>query len=272
MNAHHVLVGLLLFLTISCTAPEGNTETDATPEPEWVSLFNGKDLSGWIPKIRNYELYENFENTFRVEEGAISVGYEGYGPFDYRYGHIFYENPFDYYHFRMQYRFIGEQAEEGEGWAYRNSGIMLHCQPPETMLKDQDFPISIEVQLLGGAEEGERTTANLCTPGTHVHMADTLLTDHCFPSSSQTYRGEEWVNVYVEVYGDSLIRHIVEGDTVLSYTLPQIGGGVVNGFDPNMKPDGTVLRSGYISLQSESHPVQFRNIEIMDLSDQFARR
>lgn len=270
MNTRYLLLPLALILMIACQPQQNQQAEEEVIAPEWVSLFTGEDLSGWIPKIRNYELNDNFENTFTVQDSAITVGYDGYGPFDYRYGHIFYEQPYSHYHFRMQYRFFGDQAEEGEGWAYRNSGIMVHCQSPESMLKDQDFPISIEVQLLGGAEEGDRPTANLCTPGTHVHMADTLLTDHCLPSSSQTYRGDQWVNVYVEVYGDSLIRHIVEGDTVLTYTLPQIGGGVVNGFDPEMKPDGELLGSGYISLQSESHPVQFRNIEILDLSDQFS--
>lgn len=234
-------------------------------EEEWLALFNGENLDGWIPKIRGYAVGENFGNTFRVEDSLLTVGYEAYDTFRFRYGHLFYETPYDYYRIRTSYRFIGEQATGGEGWAWRNSGIMVHGQRPESMQTDQDFPISIEVQLLGGPEEGERQTANLCTPGTHVYMADTLFQQHCISSSSETYRGDQWVEVEVLVLGDSLIEHYVNGNSVMAYSRPEIGGGVVNGFDPTVKKDGQVLTGGSISLQSESHPIQFRTVELLNL-------
>jgi hypothetical protein len=142
---------------------------------------------------------------------------------------------------------------------------MLHCQAPETMTKEQDFPISIEVQLLGGDSTGTRTTANLCTPGTQVMMDNKAMTAHCYNSKSQTYRGDQWVRVEVLVLKDSVIKHIVNGDTVLVYQKPQVGGGNVSKHDPSVKKDGMLLSSGYISVQSESHPVEFRKIEILDL-------
>jgi hypothetical protein len=142
---------------------------------------------------------------------------------------------------------------------------MVHGQSPESMTRDQDFPISIEVQLLGGLGEGERTTANLCTPGTHVVMHDSLMTDHCVNSTSKTYDGDQWVNVSILVLGDSLIAHIIDGDTVLQYSKPQIGGGVVSDYDSAVKVDGTPLTEGYISLQSESHPVEFRKVQLLNL-------
>ena len=131
---------------------------------------------------------------------------------------------------------------------------------------DQDFPISIEDQLLGGDSTGERSTCNLCTPGTHVELGDTLFTTHCINSSSTTFRGDQWVRAEVLVLGDSIIKQIVNGDTVMVYKKPQMGGGVVNGYDSTVKKDGTPLRSGYISLQSESHPIEFRKIEIKNLA------
>jgi hypothetical protein len=143
---------------------------------------------------------------------------------------------------------------------------MIHGQDPATMTKDQDFPISIEVQLLGGLGTGVRTTANLCTPGTHVVLNGKLLTAHCINSASKTYNGDQWVRVEVMVFGDSLIRHMVNGDTVLEYTKPQIGGGNVLHADSAVKIDGTLLSEGYISLQSESHPVEFRKVELLNLS------
>ncbi len=139
------------------------------------------------------------------------------------------------------------------------------------MLMDQDFPISIEDQLLGGDSSGERSTCNLCTPGTNVEMNGKLFTPHCINSKSKTFRNEEWVRAEVLVLGDSVIKQIVDGDTVLIYQKPQIGGGNVSNYDTKVKQDGKLLKSGYISLQSESHPVEFRKVEIIDLSDEYTK-
>ena len=234
-------------------------------QQEWIQLFNKKDLKDWRVKIRGYELDNNFGDTFRVEDSVLKVSYDQYDSFRTRYGHLFYKDKFSYYKVALEYRFTGNQATGGEGWATRNSGIMLYCQSPESMGKDQDFPISIEVQLLGGLGQGERPTANLCSPGTHVMMNDSLFTPHCVNSTSKTYDGDQWVSVEVLVLSDSLVAHIVEGDTVLKYSKPQIGGEVVSGFDPAVKLDGTLLTDGYISLQSESHPVEFRKVELLNL-------
>ncbi len=242
------------------------TPAAAQESTDWIQLFNGNDLSGWTPKIRGHALGDNFGNTFRVVDGALQTGYEAYGPFDNRFGHIFYERPFSYYRLAVEYRFVGEQAEGGPGWAVRNSGLMLHSQSPESMGIDQTFPISIEVQLLGGGPEGERPTANLCTPGTHVVRDGRLLTRHCTQSTSKTYRGEGWVRSEVLVLGSAVFRHYVEGDLVLAYELPQIGGGNVAGHDPAVMAEGKLLDHGYISLQSESHPIEFRKIELLDLA------
>ena len=251
---------LALLATLALTSPL------AAQEPsDWIQLFNGENLDGWKPKVRGHALNDNFGNTFRVEDGAITTGYEAYDQFNERFGHIFYEKPFSYYRIAVEYRFIGEQSKGGPGWATRNSGIMLHSPAPETMGKDQDFPISIEVQLLGGLGEGPRTTANLCTPGTNVVMDGKLVTRHCIQSTSKTYDGEQWVRSEILVLGASLIRHDVEGETVIEYTMPQFGGGNIKGHNPADKPDGRLIEGGYISLQSESHPVQFRKVELLNL-------
>ncbi len=237
----------------------------AFAQQKWVQLFNGRNLDGWTPKIKGYELGDNYKNTFRVEDGVLKVVYDGYDKFDNRFGHIFYQRPFSRYVIAVEYRFTGEQAPGGPAWAFRNSGIMIHCQDPKTMPKEQDFPISIEVQLLGGSGTGKRSTANLCTPGTNVVMGGKLVTTHCINSSSETYNGDQWVRVEVEVDGDKVITHKVNGRTVLSYEQPQIGGGAVSNFDAAAKQDGKLLKEGWISLQSESHPVEFRKVELMEL-------
>jgi hypothetical protein len=249
-------------LPASAASALAQAAPDAT---EWIQLFNGRNLEGWSVKITGRDLGDNFGNTFRVEDGLLEVRYDGYDAFDDRFGHLFYHEAFSHYIVAVEYRFVGDQVSGGPDWAVRNSGIMVHSQSAESMGTNQDFPISIEVQLLGGTGSGERTTANLCTPGTNVVMEGRLVTQHCINSTSETYHGEQWVRVEVLVLGDSLIRHIVNGDTVLEYSKPQIGGGTVNRFDPAVKKDGTPVTDGYIALQSESHPIDFRKVEILDL-------
>jgi hypothetical protein len=255
----------LALLVAAVCAPVLFGQVKADPK-DWIQLFNGKNLDGWTPKIRGYALGENFGNTFRVENGAMKVAYDGYDAFNERFGHIFYKDAFSHYIIAVEYRFVGDQATKGPGWAIRNSGIMIHGQDPKTMGKDQDFPMSIEVQLLGGNGTAKRTTANLCTPGTNVVMDGKLITQHCVNSKSETYHGEQWVRAEVEVNGSGRIKHFVNGALVLEYEQPQIGGGNVSGHDPAVKKDGTLLEGGSISLQSESHPVEFRRVELLNLS------
>lgn len=255
----------LLLLALSASLMACQTPAEDPLQEDWEVLFNGKDLSGWVPKIRGYATGENFGQTFRVADSLLQVRYDAYDTFNFRYGHLFYEQPYSYYRIRTRYRFVGEQVNGGEGWAWRNSGIMVHGQSPASMAQNQDFPISIEVQLLGGSEEGERPTANLCTPGTHVYMADTLFTQHCISSSSPTLRGDQWVEAEILVLGDSLIKHYVNGAEVMAYTHPMVGGGVVNEFEPSVKKDGQILTGGSISLQSESHPIDFQSVELLNL-------
>jgi len=251
---------LAIAVTIPCLA-QNNADSR-----EWISLFNGKNLDGWVPKITGYPLGENYANTFRVEDGVLKVSYDKYAEFDNKFGHLFYKQKFSHYILVAEYRFTGDQAKGGPSWALRNNGLMLHSQAPETMGKDQDFPISIEVQLLGGAPAGDRPTANVCTPGTEIFRSGAMVRGHCLNSSSATYRGDQWVRVEIEVRGSEHIKHSVEGKTVLEYDLPQIGGGNVSNFDPAVKKDGALLNEGYITIQGESHPTEFRKIELLNLS------
>jgi len=231
----------------------------------WETMFNGKDLTGWTPKIRYAAAGENTKNTFRVVDEKLVVSYDQYDTFNEQFGHLFYNKKFSYYRIKLQYRFTGEQAKDGPGWAYRNSGIMIHGQSPESIGKDQDFPVSIEVQLLGGNGKEKRTTCNLCTPGTNVVMNGKLFTPHCINSTSDTYHGDQWVTAEVIVLGDSIVQHFANDKMVLSYEKPQIGGGNVSGQENIFGTNGQLLTEGTISLQSESHPVEFKSIKILNL-------
>ena len=244
----------------------GTVGEEKIADARWISLFNGRDLDGWRVKITGHDLDDNFARTFRVEDGLLKVRYDGYENFDGQFGHLFHKESFSNYRLRVEYRFVGDQAPEGPGWAFRNSGVMIHGQTPESMAIDQEFPVSIEVQLLGGRSTGRRSTGNLCTPGTHVVMNGKLITRHCIDSSSKTYRGDQWVRAEVVVRGNK-ISHIVEGETVLVYTDPQLDEGDQAARNLIKAAGHKLLTGGTISIQSESHPIEFRGIELLELAD-----
>jgi hypothetical protein len=233
---------------------------------EWKSLFNGKDIKDWVAKINHHETGDNYGHTFRVEDGLIKVRYNEYDKFNEQFGHLYYKQPYGYYHLVFEYRFVGIWRKDAPDYTLKNSGVMFHSQDPKTMPKDQNWPISIEFQLLAGLGDGNpRPTGNMCSPGTDVVFEGKIDSRHCINSTSKTYDGEQWVTGEIIVLGDSLITHIINGDTVLQYSKPQIGGGVVANYDPKIKQDGKLLKEGFIALQSEGQEVDFRNIKILNL-------
>lgn len=239
-------------------------------EDGWITIFNGVDLDGWTPKIQGHELGEDPNHTFRVEDGVLRVAYDEYPSFDRDFGHLFHEHEHEYasYDLRLDYRFTGDQVPGGPGWAYRNSGIMVHGQAPDTMRVDQDFPVSIELQLLGGDGTHDRHTANLCTPGTNVVIGEQLVTTHCIDSNSATYHGDRWVTVEVQVRGGEVIRHLIGGEVVLEYHRPQLDVREADAAAWAERRGGELmLTRGSISLQAESHPCEFRNIRLRPIEE-----
>lgn len=254
----------LLSLIFSCS----QSKIQSTAE-DWQQLFNGENLDGWVVKFHGHEVGDNFAETFAVRDGEILVNYDGYETFDERYGHLFYHKPFSSFHLKFTYRFTDQWMEDAPNYTYRNSGIMFHSQDPHTILKDQDWPISVEYQILAEEVAGKpRPTANVCTPGTEVFFNGEMDPRHCINSTSKTYPWDQWLTGELIVYGDSLVIHLIEGDTVLSYTKPQIGGEVANRFDSAYKKDGQMLTSGFIALQAEGQGIAFKDIWIRELKNQ----
>jgi hypothetical protein len=240
---------------------------------EWIPLFNGKNLDGWDIKITGHDLNDNYLNTFRVEDGILKCSYDQYEKFDDKFGRLYYRTPFSHYRLRVEYRFTGSQTPGGATWNVRNSGVMLHSQPVASVTKNQTFPVSLEMQMLGGLGDGkERTTANLCTPGTMVEIEGKLSNDHCINSTSKTYDGDQWVTVEILVLGDSLVQHFIEDELVFEYRKPIVADDAQMVRYLNMENDwfkqneGKPLKSGHIALQAESHPVEFRQVALLDLS------
>ena len=254
----YIFISLISILSIYC-----DTENE-----QWTSLFDGESLSGWEMKIAGYELNNNYRNTFSVKDGVIRVSYSDYDSFDEKFGHLFYtEKKFKNYHLKMDYRFYGEHANqlqnENEAWNYKNSGVMLHSEDPSKMFLDQEFPVSIEAQFLGGSGERDRPTLNMCSPGTEVDINGSQALKHCISSNSRTYHNEDWVSVELIVYSDSIVHHVIDRDTVMTYSNIKIGGGYLS--DNFTDRIGEPLEEGYISLQSEGHPIEFKNIRIREL-------
>jgi hypothetical protein len=247
---------LLLLLLAGC-APQKETPA------EYTSLFNGKDLEGWTPKINGYKAGENYKNTFRVEDGLLRVSYSEYDSFRTEFGHLFYKDIFSDYRLRIEYRFSKDRTSGAPDWAFANSGVMFHSQSAESMGVDQPFPVSLEAQFLGSEEGRLRPTMNICTPGMHINLSDTLTETHCIDSKSKSFMNGEWVTIEIVVYGDSIIHHLVEGDTVLTYSKPVIGGDYLPKSDSSST--GKPVKEGYISLQSEGHALDFRKVEVMQL-------
>jgi hypothetical protein len=235
----------LLSLLVFCLSASAAKEN-------WVSLFNGENLDGWVVKVKGHELGENPGNIFRVEDGLLTVSYDAFEKFGGEFGHIFVDRPFSNYRLRLEFRFIGEQLPGGPDWAYANSGVMLHSQSPQSMEINQDFPDSFEFQFLGQKEGGQnRRLGHLFRcGGVQAKKNGEEIERRNSPSSHPAYPLGEWVAVEAEVRGDELIRHIVNGEVVLEYTHLR-------------NKDGSPRSEGYISLQAETHPVQFRNIEIL---------
>jgi hypothetical protein len=253
------LLALLIILLPSAAYSQDNSE-------QWIKLFNGEDLSNWIPKFTGHELGVNYRDTFRAEDSVFKVSYDNWPDFDGEFGHIFYDESFSHYRLLVEYRFVGDQVNNGPGWAFRNNGVMLHGQSPQSMTLDQEFPASIEVQLLGGNGTDERATANVCSPGTHYVRDGQLVTQHCISSSSATYHGDQWVTLEVEVRGNEVIRHTVNGEMVFEYSMTQLDESDPDAQNLIGQGQPVTVSGGYISLQAESHPTEFRRIDLLPLA------
>lgn len=231
----------------------------------WHSLFNGRDLSGWTVKINKHPLGDNHANTFRVEDGILKVGYDGYGKFEERFGHLYSNLAYSHYVLRLEYRITGTAMADAPPWAKLNSGVMIHAQSPLTLGLNQAWPVSMEFQFLSVGASAGRQTGNVVTPGTNLEIDGKLRTDHIIDSTSKLFPVDEWVAVEVEVHGNDEVIHRVNGAEVLRYQRPQL--------DPKDDSAKALLAAGaplqlsfgHIALQAEAQPVWFRNIRIRPL-------
>jgi hypothetical protein len=254
-----LFLGYALCTLVACQSP-------SKMEDAWVSIFNGKDLTGWSPKFTGEPYGVNYKNTFRVVDQKLIASYEDYEHFDKNFGHLFYEEKLSHYKLRLEYRFVGEQMEGGPIWAFKNSGIKFHSRHPSELPLGQELLVAVEAQFIGGNGQDERTTGNVCTAGTHIEMNGELIIQHCTNSNFQAFSDDRWVRMELEVNGNGKVIHRINGEEVLSYEKPQLDTS--DPFAKELVEQGVpvMLSEGYIALQAESHPIEFRNIELLKLS------
>ncbi len=249
---------LFIFLLIPLVSfsPEGK-------KAKWVKLFNGKNLDGWTMKMAGHLLGENVGNTFRVEHGILRVRYDQYKSFDNTFGALYYNKELSNYRLKVEYRFVGETAPGAPSWGFRDSGVQYHGQNPNTIGLNQNFPVCLEFNLHGGNGKDERPVGEICTNGTIVDIEGKKNESFCTPATiKRTFHGDQWVTLEIEVRGNK-IKHFINGEEILHFENPrfnpehELGKTLIKGND-------TSIKSGYISLQSNSHPIDFRKIELME--------
>ncbi|RKR07012.1 uncharacterized protein DUF1080 [Maribacter vaceletii] len=247
---------LIIALTSSCKQKKDN---------KWIPIFNGNNLEGWSPKFTGQEYGDNYLNTFRVEDGKLIVSYDDYDNFDNKFGHLFYKEKLSKYRLRLEYRFLTGLVSGAPSWAFKNSGIKYHTPHPSELPLNQTFLTAVEAQILGGDGETERFTGNACTAGTHIEMNDSLITEHCSISSYPAISDTRWVKMEIEVHGSEKIIHKINGKVVIEYSKPQYDDTDAFARELLEKGRPRIISEGYIALQGEGNPIEFRNIELLKL-------
>jgi len=260
MKRFVLLMLLILFLFQSFRSKK---VTETNRKDQWISLFNGKDLQHWIPKIAGYKAGENFGNTFRVSNGILSTRYDSYDSFHNRFGALYYDKKFTNYRLKVEYRFVGDTVAGAPPWGFRDGGIQYDCQDPSTLKLDQPFPVCLEYNLLGGDGKNKRGTGEICASGMYVEINGKRNTSYCTPPAiKKSFNGDEWVTAEIDVHNGEII-HYVNGEEVMRFNNPRYdtANAIAKNFIVN---NNDKVNGGYISLQSNSHPMDFRKIEIME--------
>ena len=265
MNCKTVMWAAALVLSLAACAKKPAPVLVTAPEGQWISLFNGKNLDGWSVKIAGHAFNDNYGNTFRVEDGLLKASYDQYGKFGRQFGSIFYNKKLSHYWFRAEYRFVGKQASGAPSWAYQNSGIQFHSQAPESMGLTQEFPVCVEFDMVGAGFLGRHPTGDVCQTGTRVKIGGAVLLDKCSKLSQVAIPGEEWVTILAEVQGATRVRQIVNGALVVEYTDLTLDEKDAEASRLLKSGSDKQLASGYISIQANGHPIEFRRIEILPL-------
>lgn len=198
---------------------------------EPISLFNGKDLTGWHVDIPAADQKPDIKPTFVVRDGnLVSLGSPQ--------GHIITDARYQNYRLEVEYRFAAKPG---------NCGVLVHASTPRSLYKM--FPMSIEAQM------------------NHKHAGDfwCIVEDITVPDMVKR-RGpkEKWGIV------EGKARRILNLTDDSEKPLGEWNNYVIECFEDSVKVwvNGDLVnfgtkctaRSGQIALQAEGAEVEFRQL------------
>lgn len=222
-----IVLSVLILLGFSCKSQQQKT----------ISLFNGKDLSGWHADIPEMDTNASAKNPFIIRNAMlVSMGKPN--------GHLITDSIYQNYRLTVEYRFAGKPG---------NCGVLVHASTPRALYKM--FPKSIEAQLqhtnagdfwcivedikIEDMEKRRGPKANWgITEGKGRHILN--LTD-----GSEKPIGE-WNSITIECLDRSIKVWV---NNVL----------VNSGFD-------CTANKGQIALQAEGSKVEFRKVELTPIN------
>lgn len=196
-----------------------------------VQLFNGKDLSGWIPYLWDGQAKAEDKNTpasavWSVEDGILTcVGRPT--------GYIRTKDEYENYRLNVEWRWP-------EGTTRGNNGVLVHTTTPNAL---GQWPKSIEVQLaFGDAGDFWVIGTTLEVPDVEKRRRDRR---HLNLTDGSEKPAGEWNRMEIVAKGDEIIVHV--------------NGTLVNHATKVSQTKGAV------SLQSEGARIQFRKVELTPL-------
>jgi len=237
---------------------------------KWISMFNGKDLTGWEVFVRGQKSLEDSQKYFQVHEGNMHF-YKDVDPNE-KVEWAVVQNKIDYSHYKLRFEYKwGEKRFAPRKTVKRDSGLLIHCHEKDReKWRSKAWPISIECQIqetdVGDLHlVGTKATVNVCG---ELFKRDKGEFPRFSRSSGQKLERVKRVlaeHQYDELYKWNKIEAIVTGTTAAFYCNENLVMEVTD----MKKPVGeswVPLSQGKIALQCEGAEVMYRNIEILPLS------
>ena len=227
MTRRYLQVAVLLLLPMNIAVAEDSGT---------MSLFNGKDLTGWHVDVPEMDKDPQAKNPFIVRDGMlVSLGTPG--------GHLITDKEYKNYRLEIDYRFVDKPG---------NCGVLVHSSKPRALY--DMFPQSLEVQMASGdagdfwcireditvpdMEVRRGPKENWGTDGDKLRRIKNLTDDAENPVG-------EWNSMIIECQGDTI--KVFMNDELVN--------------------DGTdcTASKGQIAIQAEGTEVEFSKIELTKL-------
>jgi len=233
---------------------------------QWKPIFNGKNLDGWKPVVRDQAPGDDPEKIFQVVDGAVHVYRDTPEGKKMPFGVILSDESYTDYRFRFEFKW-GTKKFAPRQEQIRDAGLLFHVVGPEKI-----WPMSVECQVQEG-DVGDNFLvytigdAPVDASGKKFQDASQGGTFKTFnvPGKvarvvkSETHEHDGWNTVEVIVRGDSAIY---------------LANGKINNYIVNLRaplgPDQKLvpLTAGRLALQCEGAELYYRKMELLNFQDQ----